>query len=438
LQHAFLRPTVITSQNVVIQESSIALRLPSLRRLLGGSRARAGKGKLERSPDSATGARSRTGLVFSGAQKIVSVVPHADNKIQTVRQPDIPKLRLKMPFAARNILQVASASLPVLAPQPFVVEVNKKNNLGRRQAIHVQPQGPAVTARLNLPLSGDSINKAFNRLSGVQSAAPRLERRQPASRPVTGPGSDMRNLLVLNALPSQSTQVTIPAGELSGEFIVAPLPVTGTGLAVLNEDRTGPNSENGSGSGTQAGTSGNIKSGRDSARPDPGQGVDGGSGSGGVATRDSGKGTDNGPTPAGGRGNDRDPKADVEMGSAPFSGISIAEAEPPANPPPPRVATPHGLYGMTIIATGSSGGGLKDYGIFRNETVYTVYVDMAETGHTRPNWTLQYSAPGGSSQAISILVPPFPSTREYPRLPRDATLRNLGRTMVVSGFITRD
>ena len=31
---------------------------------------------------------------------------------------------------------------------------------------------------------------------------------------------------------------------------------------------------------------------------------------------------------------------------------------------------------MTITSTASSGGGLPDVGVFRNEKVYTVYLDM--------------------------------------------------------------
>ena len=46
-------------------------------------------------------------------------------------------------------------------------------------------------------------------------------------------------------------------------------------------------------------------------------------------------------------------------------------------------------YDMTVTSTASSGGGLPDFGVFQNQKVYTVYLDMrASDDDTAPSWTL--------------------------------------------------
>jgi len=47
---------------------------------------------------------------------------------------------------------------------------------------------------------------------------------------------------------------------------------------------------------------------------------------------------------------------------------------------------------MTFTSTASSGGGLPDFGVFQNQKVYTVYLDMrASDDDPAPSWTLQYA-----------------------------------------------
>ena len=82
---------------------------------------------------------------------------------------------------------------------------------------------------------------------------------------------------------------------------------------------------------------------------------------------------------------------------------------------------PQTAYGMTISSTAESGGGLPDLGIFANEKVYTVFLDMRETNSDRtPSWTLQYSrlrsAARKRHQAPRRKAFPLPSprSRNYP------------------------
>jgi hypothetical protein len=49
-------------------------------------------------------------------------------------------------------------------------------------------------------------------------------------------------------------------------------------------------------------------------------------------------------------------------------------------------------YNTTITSTASSGGGLQDFGVFENQKVYTVYLDMRSNDEDSvPSWTLQYA-----------------------------------------------
>jgi hypothetical protein len=94
---------------------------------------------------------------------------------------------------------------------------------------------------------------------------------------------------------------------------------------------------------------------------------------------------------------------------------------------------------MTIVATSSTGGGLRDYGVFKNQVVYTVYLDVDEPGHHRPQWTLQYAqmgAPGDTAPAGATLLPPYPITKEFPHLPETAS-RDVGRMVVAKGVVNK-
>jgi hypothetical protein len=95
---------------------------------------------------------------------------------------------------------------------------------------------------------------------------------------------------------------------------------------------------------------------------------------------------------------------------------------------------------MTIVATGSTGGGLRDYGVFKDQVVYTVYVDVDEPGHRRPKWTMQYARMATASDAApagAALLPPYPVTKEFPHLPA-AGARNVGQIMVARGVVNKN
>jgi hypothetical protein len=99
-------------------------------------------------------------------------------------------------------------------------------------------------------------------------------------------------------------------------------------------------------------------------------------------------------------------------------------------------------YNMTIVSTGSSGGGLPDLGVFQNEKVYTVYLDMrANDEDPAPSWTLQYSvlqppakADGTVNRIEGTPTPPYAMLKEAPQLTPDLA-RKVARRMIVASAI---
>jgi len=93
---------------------------------------------------------------------------------------------------------------------------------------------------------------------------------------------------------------------------------------------------------------------------------------------------------------------------------------------------------MTVVATASSGGGLPDLGVFADEKVYTVYLDMRQTVEDpAASWTLQFallrdpSADGSANRSQEGLTPPFPVAKEMPQFSVELVHKYLDRLIVV-------
>jgi hypothetical protein len=64
-------------------------------------------------------------------------------------------------------------------------------------------------------------------------------------------------------------------------------------------------------------------------------------------------------------------------------------------------------YGLTIVSGGSSGGASRDMGVFaRNETVYSVYISMADAGGG-PDWPMQYALADPAAAGNGLVSPPY-------------------------------
>lgn len=437
----------IEPAEVPVKSVTLTLTLPALGERASGSGRPAAAGRKARGAASdSRPASDKTGFTFLGPQPIVSMPAHPDNLIQTVRQPDIPNPpKLKMPIAAPNILQVASPAVPVLAPQPKLLDTASHVRPGERIPIRTTPSETVTHPKLSLPVSGEPASRSLSALMTSNSAAPKLAEVSPPPPPVSGEGSDRHNLLVVNAMPAAPTPPQMPAGELAGAFSVSPdgnpgtsagTPTTSSPGAGLKGSSTGPASGRAMGNGPGSGSSsaGNAGGGGSNIGAGPGNGS-GHAGLGG--TSGVGTGSDSGPAGRG-SGNTGVPGGSGGTGNSSFPGVSIGSATPAINAAgaPPKVAMPRGTYGMTIVASSASGGGVGDFGIFKNEIVYTVYLDVAEPDHARPKWTLQYAStiPGANANVVA----PFPITKEYPRLPQQVLSRNIGRKLVVTGLITKE
>ena len=282
------------------------------------------------------------------------------------------------------------------------------------------------------------------------------------------------NLLVLSAVPAPPNLTSagkVPEGEARGQFAISPnanpeqsltgIPSGGStntaapsaasppAVAAVPDRRVGDSPSNGT---AGAGESGNDV-GPLSSAPSPavagqaGPGGKGGSGEGGGGNG-GGLGAGIGPNSGTGSGTGHGPGsgAGTGPGAGPFPGMTIQGGEGPAgaiaiagasnqtagNPDPQP-------YGMTIVSTGNSGGGVGDFGIFRDEEVFTVYLNPAESkDDPSPSWALQYAllAPAGVS-ALDLL-PPAALKKQPPEWPADLLMRYNGREIVVYAVINAD
>ncbi len=287
-------------------------------------------------------------------------------------------------------------------------------------AIRPREEKPIQAPKITLPIA------AASQAPAMDASEPIVPRLLPAKPVVPGPAQisdvpvDRRGqtgLLVLNAVPPPpDVPKNIPRAEARSLFAVAPGDVTviadpgagskggglpsmaaGTGTPAdvasgdaLAEAATGGSSKNSSGSGT--GNGGKYGSAKGSGLNPTGAEAGEGTGSGRGTTAGGGSGAGAGTTLGSGKG------AGSAAGSGGFPGITISGGRYGNGNGDPAglhaALTPHHQtsYAMTITSTASSGGGLPDFGIFQNEKVYTVYLDMRANDEERtPTWTLQYA-----------------------------------------------
>lgn len=446
---------LITEQSV-IQDHEISY-LPDLQPI--GSRIPAPplkQTKEEEASASSDSAKAVHGVVYQGPQLIVSNPPHPDNFVQTIRQPDLPvRPKLPAPLQLPPMVSVAPAK-PILAPPaprpiPEVPHQNQPVQLAAAAPIRLPPQTPKVEAP-KLPLPASSAEAMLRNVANAAAPAsmPTLAHQNSAARN----GDQAHNVLVVSAIPVPAGKPPVlPMGELAGSFIVSPQPMpTRPGSAAMGSAGGGleakgmPGAGNGSGAGAGRGSSPNAGAGSKSAGgTGSGNTVRAGVGSGTGADHGSpgGKGTGSG-SGAGGRtaGNGSGPG--TGSGNSPFSSIMIQGGTSGNERGGARArvagASPQSQssYGITIVANGASGGGFKDFGVFRDEASYTVYLDMTDAGAYGASWTLQYALDSANRGAYShgLLVPPYATSKSLPHISSEAARQDRGSTIVVFGVIT--
>ena len=325
------------------------------------------------------------GFSYPGPQTIISDVPETTNRILTVLQPAIqnPPI-LKPPLLLPNIVQLPPATaVPRLQiPLPIVKA----------------PPAPVAPA-LPVPV--------------VKSSPPPVEEQPLVVPEVKVPAAPLKAvdvpLLALSPMPATRVQpAEVPAGEARGRFAISPEPNLAAndpepGIAKLPPTPA-----------ANANTSVNK------SEPFSGITILGGSSAGGNSA-----------------GNSSSiitlPTSDSSTARSGSGIVSLGPSPPPVT----------GSYGVTVVSTESSGGGLPNFGVFSDDTKYTVFLDMKTASGTAQSWTLEFGVPrnlnsNGSSGNHQGFVLPFPVVKEPPLLPAELVQRYLRRLVIVYGIISAD
>lgn len=460
----------LVTEHSLLQEHE-ALLLPNLEYLRGGGKEAtspstgAAKQRNLEASGSSPAANAISGVVYKGPQLIVSNPPQPDNSVQTIVQTDIvraPKLPFPLPIPAMVSI-AAPKPVPVGAPPQPPTELPLEDTPPPKQPIHVAaiPEPPPKVDIPKLPVSADIPAVAPPTSLLNKPVAVPLPKLTHHEAPTAAAGNQTKNVLVVNAVPvPERKPAELVPGELSGAFTVSPVPVAarpqvavvragggtdakgmpgtggtsgisggGSGSGAGSGVRTGNGSKASGGNGTGAGSgsdkgSGHPGSGTGTGDATGGHGNSSGSGSG--AGKGSGLGT--------GSGNSPFPYITIQGGSSGGRGEARASTT--------GAAPPQANYGITIIASGASGGGFKDFGVFRDEASYTVYLDMADAGARGSSWTMQYALRSERAAGLSyaaphgLLVPPYATLKILPHFSSEVAWRGRGGTIVVFAVIS--
>ncbi len=453
---------LVTAQSMMATHE--VLLLPALESMgSGGSAASSRNNGDNKKEDAAPSseAKARQGVVYKGPQLIVSDPPHPDNFIQTIRQPNlVAPPRLPAPLPLPPMVSMASAKPELAPPSPRPApEIPQNEPL---KVVDSAPLSALVEApKLPLPTTDALVHAVVADVA--PAPMPKLAHRDPPAKTE----KKERNVLVVDAfLMPESKPSPIPPGELSGTFTLSPVGATAIGLAGGGVEIKGaPGMGNASGAAAGASATGAATTPNAGAATTPNAGnkqaAGVGEGKGVRAAVATGTGSGHGGTGGGGgygaglhtSGNGGAPG--TGFGSSPFPDIMIQGGRagnrggiagaPGAGAPVTGASKPQTNYEITIVANGASGGGFKDFGVFRDEASYTVYLDMADAGAHGSSWTLQYALDSHPAPARSVpssrphgqVVPPYATLKSLPRFSVEAARRGRGGTIVVFGVINR-
>ncbi|HEX3319097.1 MAG TPA: energy transducer TonB [Terriglobales bacterium] len=396
-------------------------------------------------------AQSKRGFAYPGPQPMVSNPPNATLGVQTILQPSLPNLpRLRQPVELPNIVQPAPP--PVVAVEkPIVV---KGGQLTTRPV-----ETPVAQPKLALP----SANR--DQISELIESKPQIPQRavpDAVEMPKASNLTKKSGLLVVNAVPpAPDVKGNIPHAEERSIFAIAPGEATIIAAPAAGTKSGGEVSTaagNGGKADVRNGDSlADMAAGGLAGAPTGASGVGAGGhyGSGeGKGLNPTGTGTAAGRGNASGAGSGASTPAGIGSGSgagtAPgsggFAGIAIqggkygngSNGNMLVKVPNPRQPT----YKMTVESTAGSGGGLPELGIFDNEKVYTVYIDMrASDEDSAPSWTLTYAvlqptATGsdGEMRSTGTPTPPYATLKQLPQFTPEQ-LRRCAHTLIVASAV---
>jgi hypothetical protein len=376
----------------------------------------------------AASARGVKGFSYPGPQPFISDVPNPTNRVQTVLQPALENPpSLPPPLLLPNVVRLVD---DVPAPVPFPAE---KQPI----AAPVEPSLKPIAA----PAKSAMPPVAMPKVLLPRSVAPELP--EPAipppppppnspvpkeSNPVEASPKPVEPLLALSPMPAPpDDRVKPPNGEARGRFAVSPEPNLAArdtepgfnvGTASSTGSRTAPN--------TRGASTGSVAPGTNDQPPGKAAGGDKAAPTGSKA----------------GNGKAAFPGITI-LGSSSGTGTGGGNIISIGGTPPPLQTS----YGITIVSTETSGGGLPKFGVFSDEQIYSVYVDMRRTvSDSAPSWTFEYAVPKGSAAATAKnvsrtqqgLVLPFPVAKEEPAFPAELQRKYLGQRIIVFAIINID
>ena len=453
-QYLFLQPSIAIKPQLEAMQSHDILILPTLgggtegEGKNGGSEGKAGPLSNE------LRAQSRRGFAYPGPQPIISNPPNATPGIQTILQPAIenpPRLKHYVPLP--NIVHPPPA-MPELARQETPIVV-KTGRLSFRQPAESNIAAPKIT----LPV--DSSSNTANLVESKPELPKRAVPDAIKSNEISDAHGEKKGLLVLNAVPPPPDAGTsVPQGEARSLFAVAPGDATVIAAPAAGTKAGGQASAAGSGSSADIAHGDAIAQGAMGGQGATHTTAGSGTGSGGQYGNGQGKGLNSGAASVGtGRG--AGAGTGVGSGSAKGAGSGSGAGSAPGTGGFPGITIQGGRYGntnvanvttsvdrrpksynMTIVSTSSSGGGLPDLGVFHDEKVYTVYLDMRANDQDQvPSWTMQYAVlqpadpPGVPVERITgTPTPPYATLKEVPQLTPEQA-RKCGRCLILASAV---
>jgi len=291
---------------------------------------------------------------------------------------------------------------------------------------------PVVDSKLKVP---DAVAPAARvPMASPIPVASMTSPNTPLSPPPPKPSDSAQNLLVLSPTPARRDQpAVVPPGEARGQFAISPQP-----------NLSFPGTEPGTKAGAGGSTAGDAAS---TGKPfaalvnNPGANTT----NSGVSPASTSAGSSS-------SGSRPGPSSDVFPGITILGGVD--DSRPPNSaagnsrkgPPEPLQTS----YGITILSSGGTGGGLPDFGVFgARDQVQTVYLDMRRTILDDPvSWTAEYGISQATvtptnerltvvgSQAEILL--PFPILKERPAIPAELARKNPDRMVIAYAVISTD
>jgi hypothetical protein len=432
-----------------LRDPNYRLYLPIL---LGGAPVSPpnGKASMDLRPEAPASAGKTKGFSYPGSQPITSDFPEPTNRIQTVLQPKLTiRPILPPPLLLPNIVQMPLAipvPPPMRVPEPVadpgqrpMARATVPLQLNTIEPLKIEPPPPTNIAKV-VPLPVESASKLPQAPAKALSPAPAPENHVQDTIPSETAAKNVEPLLVISPMPAtREESVNVPSGEARGRFAISPdpPPVTSTiepGASVGSSVSRANNAANGADLNSAAGAT------KDKVSPHDGR----------HNGQDARVGSVSGPGSSSGSGASNNPFAGITiLGAVSSTGGTAKTGNSPniisiGAPPPPLQTS----YGITIISTEASGGGLPQFGVFSNEPVYTVYQDMRRTiSDPARSWTFEYAVlkvtnpsnvvnnPNPSQQG---LVLPFPLVKEQPVMPADLVHKSVRRQIIVYAVLNAE